>query len=402
MSVRRFAAGRELASAVSTIMVKELRARMRGRRAFIVLTVYLALLAAITYAVYLMSYSGARAEAAMAGQFGGTAVNASARIGQWIFFALSFLQLLLVCFIAPAFTAGAISLEREKQTLDLLVSTPLRPAGIVIGKLLAALAFVVLVVFASIPLSAIVLMYGGASIDDILRQQVVLLVAALGFGTVGLFFSALVKRTQMATVLTYSAVLLLTLGTTFLYGFWTAMVMGGGQFNRRAPEAIVYLNPFIGMADVVAYTEDPNSGGLRTMLREMRGGAGGGFDATIDPVPAGAFPTECRMLPDGSQVCEEMPIAVPACPPNADCAAVGVREPVLAVPQAVAADPGYFWPRFTIGFGLLAVVLTLASTRLVVPAGMRFAFRRRAGPTAAAAAPRPAAAEQTPDTEAVP
>ena len=64
--------------------------------------------------------------------------------------------------IAPAFTAGAISLEREKQTLDMLVSTPMRPGGIVVGKLLSALAFVVLMIVAAIPISALVLMYGGA------------------------------------------------------------------------------------------------------------------------------------------------------------------------------------------------------------------------------------------------
>ena len=41
--------------------------------------------------------------------------------------------------LAPAFTTGAISLEREKQTLDLLVTTPLSTLGMVIGKLFSAL-----------------------------------------------------------------------------------------------------------------------------------------------------------------------------------------------------------------------------------------------------------------------
>ena len=74
---------------------------------------------------------------------------------------LSLFQLLLVCFIAPAFTAGAISLEREKLTLDMLVVTPMRPGGLVIGKLFSALAFVILMLLAGIPISALVLMYGG-------------------------------------------------------------------------------------------------------------------------------------------------------------------------------------------------------------------------------------------------
>ena len=47
----RRSAFREFLAGVGTIMVKELRSRMRGRRAFIVLTIYLGLLALITYGV---------------------------------------------------------------------------------------------------------------------------------------------------------------------------------------------------------------------------------------------------------------------------------------------------------------------------------------------------------------
>ena len=55
----RRSAAREFVDAVSTIMVKELRSRMRGRRAFILLTVYLGLLALIAYSFAPLSYSGA-------------------------------------------------------------------------------------------------------------------------------------------------------------------------------------------------------------------------------------------------------------------------------------------------------------------------------------------------------
>ncbi|MGH2383769.1 MAG: ABC transporter permease, partial [Candidatus Limnocylindria bacterium] len=198
----RPSAAREFGASVVTIMVKELRSRMRGRRAFIVLTVYLAILALITYGVYVVIAPNARGITGGFGGFGGQA-NASALIGQSIFTLLSIFQLILVCFIAPAFTSGQISLEREKQTLDLLISTPMRPSAIVIGKLAAALAFVVLMIVAAVPITAIVLMYGGASVDDIVRQQLVLLATALMLGAIGLFFSALLKRTQAATVLTY-------------------------------------------------------------------------------------------------------------------------------------------------------------------------------------------------------
>jgi hypothetical protein len=61
-------------------------------------------------------------------------------------------------------------------------------------------------------------------VEDIIRQQIVLLVTALGLGTVGVFWSALLKRTQAATVLTYCTMLALTIGTLLLFVFWTALV----------------------------------------------------------------------------------------------------------------------------------------------------------------------------------
>jgi ABC-2 type transport system permease protein len=351
----RLAAPREFIASISTIMVKELRSRMRGRRAFVVLTVYLGLLALIAYGSYAIIAPSARNQAF---GFGGpTFANASAIIGQTIFSIISIFQLILVSFIAPGFTSGQISTEREKQTLDLLISTPLRPGAIVVGKLLAALAFVGLMIVAAIPISAIVLMYGGASIDDIVRQQIVLLATALGFGAVGLFFSALLKRTQAATVLTYCAVLALGLGTVMLFIFWTVVANRDpadfGQFGpaKRAPEQIVYLNPMVGMLDVVANTEPGGGGGIASALNQLRS------DPAVDPNLGG-----------GGQVCQ-----------GNVCFAVDQNgNPIVnPVPVAQQAMGGYFWPRFVITFVVLAFLLTLASMRLVIPAPMRFAFRRR-------------------------
>jgi ABC-2 type transport system permease protein len=357
----RASAVREFGSSVVTMMVKELRSRMRGRRAFIVLTVYLGILALITYGVYVVVAPNARGITGAFGGFGGQA-NASALIGQSIFTLLSIFQLILVCFIAPAFTAGQISLEREKQTLDLLISTPMRPGAIVIGKLAAALAFVVLMIVAAIPITAIVLMYGGAAVDDIVRQQLVLLATALVLGAIGLFYSALLKRTQAATVLTYITVLALTLGTTMLFIFWTVVAnqtengFAAGQ-PKRAPEQLMYVNPGIAMLDVVANTEPGGFGGINGMLAQLRGDAPN-FDAGM----------ECN-----GDVCRP------------------VDQFGNPLEDAVETGSGYWWPRVSLTFVAIAALLTLAATRLVVPAGMRWAFKRpgRRGRTSPALAGEP-------------
>ena len=325
---------REFFAAVGTIMVKELRSRMRGRRAFVVLTVYLALLAFIAYGAYLVVEPIASTQAGD----GFASANASAFIGRSIFTVLSVLQIVLVCVIAPAFTAGQISLEREKQTLDLLISTPLRPGAIVIGKLATALAFVVLMIVAAVPISALVFMYGGAEIHNIVQQQVVLLSAAIGFGAIGIFASALTKRTQTATVLTYSTVIGLVLGSAMLFGFWQTISQRDDVFGLRpnggAPEQIRYLNPMIAMLDVVAEVEPAGGSPFSRPLYRIFGqdiGVGiSGDDGGVTDGGPGGFP-------------------------------------VLDTRQG-----GHWWPRISLTFLGTAAILTLISMRLVVPAGMRW------------------------------
>ena len=342
----RASAPREFAAAVTTIMVKELRSRMRGRRAFIVLTAYLALLAFIAYAVYVVVAPLAR-DAAQAGfgRFGFEQANASALIGQSIFAVLSILQLVLVSVIAPAFTAGQISLEREKQTLDLLISTPLRPGAIVIGKLATALAFVVLMILAAVPISAIVLMYGGAQVIDIVRQQLVLLATAVGFGAIGIFASALMKRTQAATVLTYGLVLSAILGGALLFAFWQELGRRDDPFglqpNGGAPEQIRYLNPMVAMLDVVSYVEPSGGSRLTRPLYELFGADLGAGISADEPV-----------FGDGQ----------------------------LGAPAIDSRSTGYWWGRVSVTFVVLAGILTLVSMRLVVPSGMRWALRARPQP----------------------
>lgn len=351
LGVPRRAAARELFAGIGTIMSKELRSRMRGRRAFIVLTVYLGILALLTYGVYVVVAPNAR----NMGGMGLANANASALIGQSIFAALSIFQLILVCFIAPAFTAGQISLEREKQTLDLLVSTPMRPTAIVLGKLAAALAFVVLMIVAAVPIVAIVLMYGGATIEDIVRQQLVLLVTALALGAVGLFYSALLKRTQAATVLTYITMLALTLGTGLLFIFWSVVASQSDGANlgrpRLAPEQLLWLNPGIAMIDVIAPAEPGGGMGLARVLAEIRGEQVG-------------FGGEMRCIGD---VCQEVD--------------------VFGNAIGDGGSSGHWWPRVALTYLAGAAILTFVATRLVVPAGMRWAFRRRrsAEPSQAAA-----------------
>ena len=206
---------------------------MRGRRAFVVLTIYLLLLSGFAFGIY----EYLRQQSLQAGQVPAasrdrprlrrlhqlrrtTGTALSATVGHAIFSGLLVVETLLVLVLAPAFTSGAVSLEREKQTIDLLVATPLSTFGMVLGKLLSALTWVFLLILASVPLASVVFAFGGVGPEDLLRGYALLFALAFGMGAIGLFISALVRRTQTATVLTFVAVLVLTLGSMAVHEFW--------------------------------------------------------------------------------------------------------------------------------------------------------------------------------------
>lgn len=185
------------------VVLKELRGRMRGPRAFMVLTAYLLLMSAfvtLLYMVYVVSTNEV---------YNGTS---SQVVGKFVFGAVVGIELLLVCFIAPAFTAGAISGERERQTYDLLQTTLLSAHALVLGKLASALSYIFLLLIAAFPLQSLAFLLGGVSPEEVLIASGLLVATAWLFGAAGVFFSSFMRRTLGSTVLTYAFALMATLG----------------------------------------------------------------------------------------------------------------------------------------------------------------------------------------------
>ena len=225
---------------LNPVLARELKQRMRGRHVWLVLTLYLSVLAVILRWVYV---------AAARDTFnGGIDLLASATAGRAIFQWLLFFMLLLVCFIVPGLTAGAISGERERQTMVALQLTLLRPRSIVAGKLLASLAFVVLLIIASLPLVTVPFLVGGVSMPEVMKGLCMVLATALTLACLTLACSALLRRTQAATVVAYGLTLGLVLGTLMIYG---AQQVPRSIGTPRPKPWILALNPFAATADVV-------------------------------------------------------------------------------------------------------------------------------------------------------
>jgi ABC-type transport system involved in multi-copper enzyme maturation permease subunit len=119
-----------------------------------------------------------------------------AAAGSVSFQAIAFLQIGLICILAPVFMASAIAQEADPRTWDVLLTTPLKATQIVLGNLLGRLFFVLALLLSSLPLFAVTQYFGGVPGRTILASYAVSAGAALlvGSAAVALSVSRLVGR----------------------------------------------------------------------------------------------------------------------------------------------------------------------------------------------------------------
>lgn len=236
---------------MNPVLRRELTERMRGWRACAVLTVYLALLALSLYIAYQVGRNTNDSPAEIARSF-----NAPAKVGRGIFEYVLFLMLLLVLFLVPGQTSGALAGERERQTLVPLQVTLLRPRSIILGKIGAALAFLTLLVVATMPLLAVCYLIGGVSLTEVLGGVGMVLFVGLVVACVATAISAFTARVQLATVLCYGAVLFMVAGTLAARQAALGIDEARGTDEANAPSWLLLANPVATISDVVDDGDD--------------------------------------------------------------------------------------------------------------------------------------------------
>jgi ABC-type transport system involved in multi-copper enzyme maturation permease subunit len=224
------------------ILVKEMRTRMRGKRAFLVLTGYVLALSAIIGLIYTVIVAT-------------TPVAISSRSGVILTPVLIHVQMALICLIAPTFSAGAVSSEREQQTFDLLVVSLAKPSTIMIGKVGASLSYLLLTLFGSLPLISLTYSFGGVALSDIAISYLVMLVAGVTYCSVSFLWSLLIKRSVMAQLTSIVVVVGLVAGLPALALLFTALSAGFGGPPPMWLINITFLlfrtNPFAAIASQI-------------------------------------------------------------------------------------------------------------------------------------------------------
>lgn len=159
--------------------------------------------------------------------------------------------------VGPVFSAGSVTSERERQTLDLLLTTTLTPMQIFWGKLLSGLRVSsVLTAFLLWPLVLAVVMVGDyrANWLTILAWIVLVGLTCLTTSNLALFCSSLFRKTGTSLVVTYATlVCLYLLPPAFRY-----FVEEFFPASRLQPFAwyLSALSPFVAAHEFPLYVED--------------------------------------------------------------------------------------------------------------------------------------------------
>src|SRR5688500_5425230 len=150
------------------------------------------------------------------GSLAGASLADLSKQSQAIFWTMSYVQLALVTLLAPIFTAGAITQEKDSQTYGILLSTPLTNGQIVLGSLLSRLFFVIALLVSGIPIFSITQIFGGVAIKSIVLSFGLAAATAFATGALAMAIATFKVGTRRTIFSFYLFVVIYLLGLWLL------------------------------------------------------------------------------------------------------------------------------------------------------------------------------------------
>lgn len=273
------------------VLQRELLVNLRTPRSFFLLLLYQALLATVVYFAWPQD-----------SRLDLTDNPAAARNLVDLFFVG---QYVLASLMAPSFAAATITGEKERKTYEMLLASPLRPAAIVLGKMIASLSHLAVLIFASLPIVMLCLPLGGVSLYEVLAAYLGLIVSVIAFGAISVACSSYFNRTAASLVVSYLLILPLAM-TGVLMWYWLSDL---GEFRLLLTITVL---PGLGTAIVIAlfantcvrllHPPDVGSEGKEVVDLEQEAKEAVGLVIQRDQFPDKLFAPGKRdfLLPDGA------------------------------------------------------------------------------------------------------
>ena len=217
---------------------KELRVSSRHRRNYLLRTAYITLLlffVAMTWFNVVQSRNITFQKSRLA------------QAGREIIVSIVWFQFIAAQLAAVVMFCNSISDEIYHRTLGVLLTTPVSSFQIVIGKLLSKLFQILLLLAISLPLLAIVRVFGGISWYYILSSLCITLTAVIFAASVSMFFSVLFKRAYIVIIVTVVFI-------GILYGLSPAassVLSGTFRFRLNVSDASFFrINPVFALSKI--------------------------------------------------------------------------------------------------------------------------------------------------------
>jgi ABC-type transport system involved in multi-copper enzyme maturation permease subunit len=228
---------------IGALVIKEFQTWLRGRLTFAVFTLLVLLVSLMVFLLGMLILApDANAAPALFSTTSTTTTNLLvANRAIFLFGAVGLCVILAAAVVAPAVSASAFAGERERGTLDLLLLQGPGPARIVLGKVLAALIFSLLLLAVGVPFFAPAWSFGGVQPDQVIALITILCTATLFFCALGVFFGAVLNGALQAALFAQGVALFIVFGTL---GLHLAFVILGGNDAFRP---LLWLNPFLAL-----------------------------------------------------------------------------------------------------------------------------------------------------------
>jgi ABC-type transport system involved in multi-copper enzyme maturation permease subunit len=158
-------------------------------------------------------------------------VGDMAKFGSILFLVLAPLQLALITFLAALRSASSVAQEKDKKTILLLLMTRLTNHELVLGKLLASLLDVLVMLATAVPIFMLLTLFGGVSLLQVARVFAVTLATALAAGSLG-------STVALAREKTFQSLAMTALILVIWIGAWeAAAVLAGDRLVAGVPLA---------------------------------------------------------------------------------------------------------------------------------------------------------------------
>jgi ABC-type transport system involved in multi-copper enzyme maturation permease subunit len=197
-----------------------------------------------------------------------------AKSGALSFTLVAYLQIGLICVLAPVFMAGAIAQEASPRTWEVLLTTPLSSTQIVIGNLLGRLFFILALLFASLPLFALTQFFGGVPGSAIFASYLVSGSAAVLVGAIAIALAVSRMAGTRSVFAFYVSVVSYIAITAGIDSYMRSAGMGAS--GGKGVTIMTAINPFLALQALLNPSTYPRAeagtiqgwGGLRALMLE--------------------------------------------------------------------------------------------------------------------------------------